>query len=113
MYVSIIAMIINVIGNYFLIPILGAMGAAISTALSFWFFYLLRTECSRKVWRNIPRRKAYLITLLLLFTLIVNAIFFDDSKVSLLIWLVLALLGFFIFRVSICFIYNKLTRCRI
>ena len=107
MYVSLIAIIINVIGNYFLIPFLGATGAAISTAISFWVFYIVRTEFSRYVWRNIPTTKAYLITLILLFSAILNAIFIKQNDMLFMIWLILAILGLGIFKSTVHLIYNK------
>ncbi|MFX4717564.1 polysaccharide biosynthesis C-terminal domain-containing protein, partial [Acinetobacter baumannii] len=66
MLASILAMLINLIANYILVPLYGASGAAISTALAFWSFYLFRTEISKKIWRKFPTQKAYLITTLLL-----------------------------------------------
>jgi O-antigen/teichoic acid export membrane protein len=47
-YVSIIAFIPNVILNYFLVPIYGTIGAAVSTAIAYILFCLFRTFFSRK-----------------------------------------------------------------
>ncbi|MFK3871711.1 oligosaccharide flippase family protein [Pseudoalteromonas rhizosphaerae] len=77
MYVSTIAMGVNAIGNYMLIPTLGAAGAAISTAISFYFFYILRTEFSKKVWRKASYHRSYIIVTLLLLVSITNAIFYQ------------------------------------
>ncbi|WP_337121408.1 polysaccharide biosynthesis C-terminal domain-containing protein, partial [Staphylococcus aureus] len=66
MYASIFALIINAMGNYFLIPILGAAGAAVSTAVSFLVFFILRTEFSNKVWRKRGYGKVYLVLFFLL-----------------------------------------------
>ena len=56
------AFVLNGIGNYLLIPHLGAVGAAVSTALSFWVFFVLRTEVACSVWRPFPRLKLYSTT---------------------------------------------------
>lgn len=98
MYVSIIAVMINIIGNYLLIPFFGAKGAAISTAVSFWIFYILRTEFSRYLWRNIATTQSYLVTLILLLSGIYNALYFKNSSILLVMWFILVLLGFFIFK---------------
>lgn len=55
------AMLINLVGNYLLVPEYGALGAAISTAIAFFAFYILRTEFSCLVWRQLPRMKSYLV----------------------------------------------------
>lgn len=51
-YVAIIAVVLNIVGNYFLIPIWGAQGAAISTCISYIGFFFARTFFSRKLWFN-------------------------------------------------------------
>lgn len=66
MMASIFAVVVNLVGNYFLIPIYGASGAAISTAVAFWVFFFCRTELSCRVWRPMPRLKIYTTTLICL-----------------------------------------------
>ena len=63
MAISVLALVINIVGNYVLIPFWGAKGAAVSTAISFWFFLVLRTEISSRIWRSVPRLKMYFMTL--------------------------------------------------
>ena len=65
MLASILAFIVNILGNLWLIPIYGAAGAAVSTCISFWFFFLLRTEFSIFLWKPIPRLSLYIYTILL------------------------------------------------
>ncbi len=62
MAISVLALVINLIGNYLLIPHWGAKGAAVSTAISFWFFLVMRTEVSSRIWRSAPRLKMYFMT---------------------------------------------------
>ncbi|WP_339461953.1 lipopolysaccharide biosynthesis protein [Pseudomonas sp. EA_105y_Pfl2_R69] len=63
MAASIIAVLVNLVGNYLLVPLYGAAGAAVSTAIAFWVFFICRTEFSCRVWRPIPRLKLYSMTL--------------------------------------------------
>lgn len=63
LYSSIAVMTANFIAIYLLIPIYGAAGAAVSTALSSWLFLVLRTEISVYTWKKIPRLKTYITTL--------------------------------------------------
>ncbi|MDF2544314.1 MAG: polysaccharide biosynthesis family protein [Herbinix sp.] len=46
-YISVIVALFNIAGNYILIPILGAKGAAISTGLAYIVFYICRSLISR------------------------------------------------------------------
>lgn len=101
MLASIGAMLINVIGNYLLVPKIGATGAAISTAFSFWVFYILRTELARRVWRNMPSVKTYLIITILLSVVVIKSLFLDQGGLLLFIWIGMFFIGFFIFNRSI------------
>jgi len=62
MLASVLAFMFNVIGNYLLVPKYGAEGAAVSTAFSFWLFFILRTEFAIYVWQPIKRLKLYSLT---------------------------------------------------
>jgi len=60
MLASLIAFLSNAILNYFLIPIYGAAGAALATVISFFIFFLIRTEASAITWQSLPRLKIYI-----------------------------------------------------
>lgn len=62
---SLVAAVINFIGNYLLVGKYGAAGAAISTSLAFWFFFVLKTEFSIFLWKSFPRFKMYITTMFL------------------------------------------------
>ena len=63
MLAAIIAFAVNLVGNWWLIPHFGAAGAAVSTCLSFWVFFFLRTEFSIYLWKPMPRLALYAFTL--------------------------------------------------
>jgi len=63
MLAAITAFAINLVGNWWLIPIFGAAGAAVSTCVSFWVFFFLRTEFSIYLWKPMPRLVLYSFTL--------------------------------------------------
>lgn len=98
MLASILAMLINLVANFILVPKYGAGGAAVSTALAFWFFYIFRTELSKMVWRKFYTKKAYVVTLLLLILGIVNALMELDLMIRVLMWVCALLLGLYVFR---------------
>lgn len=54
------ALLTNAMLSYWLVPTLGASGAAIANAVAFTVFFVARTEASVFVWRKFPRRKMYL-----------------------------------------------------
>lgn len=59
MMAAVVAFAINLLGNWMLIPQFGAAGAAVSTCVSFWIFFLLRTEFSIYLWKPMPRLLLY------------------------------------------------------
>lgn len=110
MLASIGAMLINVVGNYILVPRIGAIGAAVSTAFSFWVFYMLRTELSCIVWRNIPSKKSYLITILLLIVTLANTVMTPKYHLTIAIWFICFMLGFLFFKGTTTLIYSYIVK---
>lgn len=98
MAASIGAMLVNLIGNYFLIPTYGAIGAAISTSIAFYVFYILRTEFSSILWRKKSNIRAYLIIGLLLIFVILNMIYSLVLLYSLSLFVALFFLGVIVFK---------------
>ncbi|EEW6032073.1 oligosaccharide flippase family protein [Escherichia coli] len=67
MLASLGAFTINVLGNWLMIPYFGAAGAAVSTCVSFWVFFILRTEFSIYLWKPMARRLLYIYSALVVF----------------------------------------------
>lgn len=107
MFASIFAMVANALGNYLLIPQIGALGAAISTAISFWLFYILRTELSAKAWRNIPRKSTYTAITVLLLVVILSSTLFLNKYEFISIWVFMGFFGCFRFKKSIILAYEQ------
>ena len=61
--ISVIALLCNLALCRLLIPQLGAKGAAMATAISFWLYFVLKTEASMRLWQKLPRLSIYGITL--------------------------------------------------
>ena len=67
---SLLALLCNFGLLHLLVPNLGARGAAMATAISFWLFCVMKTEASSRLWQPLPRTKIYTTTFLcLLFSL--------------------------------------------
>lgn len=98
MLASLIAFAVNLLGNWLMIPRFGAAGAAVSTCISFWIFFLLRTEFSIYLWKPMPRLFLYGYSIVVVagacsFTLLGESLY----PFALVFWgavLVAALVGF-------------------
>lgn len=64
--ISLIALAVNFTLCRLMIPLLGARGAAMSMAISFWLYFALKTEASIRLWQPLPRLRIYGNTLLAL-----------------------------------------------
>lgn len=98
MLASIGAMLINLVGNYILVPKYGAMGAAAATAIAFWSFFVIRTEFSKLVWRKVPVLKSYICGTVLTLCAVMSMLFLSENlQVFISLWLMLLFIGLFIF----------------
>lgn len=99
MLAAALAFIINLLGNWWLIPQFGAAGAAVSTCVSFWFFFLLRTEFSIYLWRPIPRLSLYVYSGILVLGAAINSIYgYLLSGLSGFFWLLILITTVFSFK---------------
>ncbi|MBU0922397.1 MAG: polysaccharide biosynthesis C-terminal domain-containing protein [Gammaproteobacteria bacterium] len=102
MLASCLAIAFSILTNYLLVPKYEAAGAAVATAITFWFFFFLRTELSCLAWRRFKKYKIYTGSMLSTTTAVVVAIWGEYlGALSLLIWLVVGLLGCIIYRNSL------------
>lgn len=102
MLASLFALLTNVIINFLLIPKYGAFAAAIASMLSFFIFFLVRTEASSFIWIPMPRIKIYFVVFLYIFVTMLVA-FFGHSYEYFnyrLIWVVVFCYAFFLHRTS-------------
>lgn len=56
---------VNALANWLLIPVYGASGAAMATAMSFYIFFVIRTEASARLWQDFPRSRIYILVLVI------------------------------------------------
>ena len=82
--VSASSLIVNLILNTILIPIYGAIGAAIATGLSYLVFFWARTIISRKLWYKMPIKHFVITTITLLVIAIANVAITNLLIISLL-----------------------------
>lgn len=92
---TVFSLVINLIGNYTLIPEYGANGAAISTFFSFYVFFIIKTEISRYIWLKVNRFNIYIMLLICLVISIFSSLKVFEYKLILIFWFSL-LLGTFL-----------------
>lgn len=93
-FISIIGLLANMILLWLLVKSHGAIGAAISLAISFWIYFILRTEVSSRIWKDFKRYKLYLHSLLsVVFSLLISLMSLNY------IYLILTALLFLIFSI--------------
>jgi O-antigen/teichoic acid export membrane protein len=98
-----IAVLVNLFLNFTLVQNFGASGAALSTLFSFYIFYIIRTELSKKLWINLPSKKSYTVVTLLVVLTGVSAFLQDSRELFILINILLFLFGFMIFKENLTF----------
>ncbi|PCC11829.1 lipopolysaccharide biosynthesis protein [Pseudoalteromonas sp. JB197] len=111
MLAACIAFIINLLGNGWLIPIYGAAGAAVSTCVAFWVFFIMRTEFAIYVWQPIPRRTMYVYSTVLVLGAVANSLYAQEfSAQFILFWVVILLSTLLFFRNEFAQIKNYILR---
>jgi O-antigen/teichoic acid export membrane protein len=70
-FVTLICAVLNIFGNYLLIPILGAKGAAISTSITYIVFFIARTLFSRYLWFKFKLSKYFLVIIFMIFLVLI------------------------------------------
>lgn len=103
MLASCLAVAVSAVTNYLLVPRYGAQGAAAATAITFWFFLLVRTEFSCLAWRSFPKYKIYIGSTLTSAAAATVCLWGEEfGALSLLVWFLIGLIG--------CIIYNNSLR---
>src|SRR5699024_2833744 len=77
-YIALISCTVNILGNWVLVTSYGALGASISTAISFVVFFTLRTQFSLKFYKvNYPLIKIYCMIIIVLFYAVIAVVITD------------------------------------
>lgn len=93
MLAACIAFLANLIGNWWLIPIFGSAGAAVSTCIAFWVFFIIRTEFAIYVWQPIPRLTMYTYSFVLVAGAVVNTLYGQNYSIHFRVFWLLMLLS--------------------
>lgn len=63
--ITVIVSIVNLCGNFFFVPKYGALGASVTTAISYLVFLWLRTILSNKLWEKFPLNKIFIMSIIM------------------------------------------------
>lgn len=107
LYSSSIVAFINIIGNFLLIPSLGARGAAVSTGVSYILFFILKTYFSIKLINfNFDLKKIYIIVFLIfIYSFILT--FYNNIFFTFLCGIFLEIIVLLLYLPILKEIYNK------
>jgi O-antigen/teichoic acid export membrane protein len=114
MLAAVVALGVNAVGNWWLIPIYGAAGAAMASAIAFFIFFTIRTEASSKLWESFERWRMYgFIIVLLSLSSVINMIVLNAYAVP-MIFLAVLVLAIVLFNKqfynAVTYIVAKLTK---
>ena len=105
--ITAVSAVVNIIGNYLLIPVLGIKGAAISTGSSYIVYFILTTVISKKTLNfNMSILKFSFSTVLLLVFAVYNT-FFPFSWFAVVFYAAAIGTILMLYRSSIRFVWNK------
>ena len=105
-----ISCIINIIGNYILVPELGAKGAAIATGISYIAFFSLRTFISLKFFEVDYKLKKSFFLISILFFYALYSSFFEYSYFDVIISFIIIILVFILNYKYISRMYFRLKK---
>lgn len=105
--VSLVVSCINIIGNYLLVPSLGAKGAAISTGISYIVYFIIRTYLSERLIKfEFELKKFYLLLIFLFLYTLIN-IFYNNIFIELILGCILILLSSILYLKEVKEIFNE------
>lgn len=104
-YIAVISAITNLIGNYILVPYMGAKGAAISTGLSYVVFFIIRTIISKKLYYVNYNLKKFSICTIFMIILSIYASLYSFNVIMLLLGIITFIVILISYRYTI---YNIL-----
>ena len=95
---AVIALVVNSIANWFLIPLYGAAGAAMGSAMAFFIFFAIRTEASSHLWESFERWRMYFFMIFLVVVSVFFNILVFESHYILIAYSTIALIAFLLFK---------------
>jgi O-antigen/teichoic acid export membrane protein len=105
-WVTLAALIVNVLLSLWLVPANGATGAVLANAAAYTVYFIGRTEASAYVWRQFRRRRLYAVVGLILFSAISTVVYSAALPAGFaFVWVILLLVSVWYFYAEFFGIY--------
>lgn len=104
--VSAIVASINFLGNFLLVPKYGALGASITTALSFLSMIWIRTIISNKIWEVYPLRNLFVLSIIMI-GYGINMLTMKNIFIEIFLLIISVIFSFIINKEKIYSLYNE------
>lgn len=99
MLAACVAFVFNFVANWYLVPRLGAAGAAVSTCTAFLLFFILRTEFAILLWKPLPRVTVYLYCVCLVAGAVLSTLYGARFQAPMVFfWMAVMGSSFFVFK---------------
>ncbi|TMP54722.1 lipopolysaccharide biosynthesis protein [Pseudoalteromonas sp. S1612] len=99
---SVVALLVNAVMNYLLIPDYGASGATIASVIAFFVFFTIKTESSAMLWFSFPRFKIYIVVISYMIATIVMVLSKANIGNFYIVWIVLFLSALTLYYKRLC-----------
>ena len=97
-FIALASAIVNVAGNFILVPVYGAKGAAISTGIAYVIFFITRSYIGNKYYKiNINYKKLFIAVLSIYILAIYSSIYKFNLVIFILTTLVILIILYFVF----------------
>mgnify|MGYP001423681765 CR=1 FL=1 len=77
--ISLASLLLNAALNYLLLPLYGAIGAAVSSVVSFFIFFVFKSLASRKLWLPLPILRVNTVMAIITILVITNAFLYSQN----------------------------------
>lgn len=107
---AVMSLVTNLICNYLLVPSFGAAGAAVSSAVSFLVFFMLKTSFSNAVWIRFPTFKLYSTTILMVLLSSIPLLYKVSSYYVVFMWATVFFVSLYLNKDIVVFLFKYLTQ---
>lgn len=107
---ALISLAINLVCNYLLVPNFGAAGAAVSSAISFLGFFMLKTSFSNATWIRFPTFKLYSTATLMVLLSSIPLLYKVSSYYVVIIWTTVFFVSLYFNKDIVLFLFKYLTQ---
>lgn len=107
--ISLASLLLNAALNYLLLPLYGAIGAAVSSVVSFFIFFVFKSLASKKLWVPLPLLRVNIVMAIITILVITNAFLYSHNVVFFtVLWALVFIIVLTLYRREFFLIANQL-----